>query len=120
MVDHNHPWSLEKEHELCIEGKMYEATLADVCLAKQNVLESVIRQLPHHTPKGKVIVPLTPSLKKKHTKWKHDTYWTTALSPKSSVLRLCTPGQNKLGDMLEHVMLSRMVEQTHLRDHDYL
>ena len=114
VVDPNHPWSLEKEHELCIEGKMYEATLADVCLEKPNALESVILQLPHHTPKGKVIVPLTPSLKKKHTKWKHDTYWTTALPPKSSVLRLCTPGQNKLGEMLERVMLSRTVELTHL------
>ena len=38
----------------------------------------------------------------------------------TSFLRLCTPGQDKLGEMLEHVMLSRMVEQTHLWDHDYL
>ena len=120
VVDQNHPWSLEKEHEFCVEGKMYEATLADVCLAKPNALESVILQLPCHTPKGKVIVPLSPSLKKKHTKWKHDTYWTTGLSPKSSLLRLCTPGQNKLGEMLERVMLTRMVKQIHLRDHDYL
>ena len=97
VVDQNHPWSLEKEHKFCIEGEMYEITLADVCLAKPNALESAIHQLPHHTPKGKVIVPLTPSLKKKNAKWKHDTYWTTALSPKSSALRVCSPGQNKLG-----------------------
>ena len=99
---------------------MYEVTLADVCLEKPNAVKSVILQLLHHTPKGKVIVPLTPSLKKKHTKLKHDTYWMTALSLKSSVLPLCIPGQNKLGEMLEQVMLSSMVEQTHLRDHDYL
>ena len=120
VVDQNHPWSLEKEHKFWIEGKMYEVTLADVCLGKPNALESAIQQMPHHTPKGKVIVPLTPSLKKKHAKWKHDTYWTTGLSPKSSILRLCAPGQNKMGEMLEQVMLTRMVEQTHLRDHDYL
>ena len=42
---------------------MYEVTLADVCLGKPNALESAIQQMPHHTPKGKVIVPLTLSLK---------------------------------------------------------
>ena len=120
LVDETHPWSLEKEHEFEIGGEMYDATLAEVCLAKPDMLEHVIHQLPYQSLKGKVIVPLTRSLKKKHVKWKHDTYWTTGLSPKSSILRLCTPGQNKLGDMLEHVMLARIMQQTHLRDHDYL
>ena len=29
IVDQNHPWSLEKEHEFCIEGKIYNTILAD-------------------------------------------------------------------------------------------
>ena len=120
IVDHNHPWSLEKEHEFCIEGEMYNTTLAEICLVKPDALENVILQLPRHAPKGKVIFPLTSSLKKKHNKWKHDTYWTTGLSVKSSMLRLQTPGQNKLGEMLEGIMVAHVLEQTHLRDHDYL
>ena len=120
IVDHNHPWSLEKEHEFCIEGEMYNTTLAEICLVKPDALENVILQLPRHAPKGKVIFPLTSSLKKKHNKWKHDTYWTTGLSVESSMLRLQTPGQNKLGEMLEGIMVAHVLEQTHLRDHDYL
>ena len=120
IVDQNHPWGLEKEHEFCIEGKMCNTTLAEVCFMQPDALKSVIFQLPHHMPKGRVVFPLTSSLKKKHDKWKQDTYWTTGLSAKSSLLRLHTPGQNKLGEMLEHIMLTRVMEQTHLRDHDYL
>ena len=36
------------------------------------------------------------------------------------MLRLQTPGQNKLGEMLEGIMVAHVLEQTHLRDHDYL
>ena len=99
IVDQNHPWGLEKEHEFCIEGKMCNTTLAEVCFMQPDALKSVIFQLPHHMPKGRVVFPLTSSLKKKHDKWKQDTYWTTGLSAKSSLLRLHTPGQNKLGEM---------------------
>ena len=99
---------------------MYNTTLADVCFVEPNALERVILQLPQHTPKGKLISPLTCSLMKKHDKWKHDTYWMTGLSAKSSLLRLHTPGQNKLGEMLEHIMVTRLMEKTHLQDHDYI
>ena len=120
IVDHNHQWELEKEHGFCIEGKISNTTLAEICLVKPDALESIILQLPRHAPKGTVIFPLKSSLKKKHDKWKHDTYWTMGLSAKSSLLRLCTPGQNKLGEMMKRIMLTRAMEQNHLRDHDYL
>ena len=107
VVDQNHPWSLKRS-----KRRMYGVTLADVYLTKPNALKSVIQQMPLHMPKGKVIIPLTPYLKKKHAKWKHDTHWTTGLSPKSSILQLCAPGQNKLGEMLEHAVLTRRMEQS--------
>ena len=122
VVDKNHPWSLETEHEFNIEGKMYDATLAEVCLVasqRPDILDCVIPQLPHHMPKGKVIVPL-PNKLKKHDRWKHDTYWTTGLSPQASLLRFNTPGQNKLGERIEQFMRARLTEYDHLMDHDYL
>ena len=122
MVDKNHPWSLETEHEFNIEGKIYDATLAEVCLVasqRPDILDCAIRQLPHHMPKGKVIVPLPDKLKR-HNRWKHDTYWTTGLSPKASLLRFNTPGQNKLGEKIEQFMRARLLEYDHLMDHDYL
>ena len=82
-------------------------------------IQSVLHQLPRHIPKGKVILPLTRSLKKQD-KWKHDTFWTTGLSSKFSLLRLHTPGQNKLGEIMEQIMLFHIMEQNHLRDQDYL
>ena len=120
MVDSTHPWSLEKQHTFDIGGEMYPTTLAEVCLKKPDVIEQVLVQLPPHIPKGKVIVPLPSSLKKIDKRWKHDTYWTTGLSPKSSLLRLRSPGQNKLGEMMERIMLTAMMAQNCLRDHDYL
>ena len=120
IVDHSHPWELEKRHVFCIEGKMSNTTLAEVCLVKLDALKSIILQLPHHVSKGKVIFPLMVSLQKKNDKWKHDTYWMTGLSSKSSLLHIHTPAQNKLGEMMECIMLTRVMEQTHLRDHNYL
>ena len=122
VVDKNHPWSLETEHEFNIEGKIYDATLAEVCLVasqRPDILDCAIRQLPHHMPKGKVIVPLPDKLKR-HNRWKQDTYWTTGLSPKASLLRFNTPGQNKLGEKIEQFMRARLPEYNHLMDHDYL
>ena len=117
IVDNTHPWSLETEHEFEIEGEKFKTTLGELCLTKPDCVEHVLAQLPLHASKGEMIVPLSSSLKQKHEKWKHDTYWTTGLSPKSSLLRLHTPGQNKLGDMMDRTILSRM---NRLRDHDYL
>ena len=42
------------------------------------------------------------------------------LSAKSSMLQLCTPGQNKLAEIMERIMLTCTMEQIHLREHDYL
>ena len=122
VVDENHPWSLVTEHEFIIEGKIYDATLAEVCLVasqRPDILECVLPQLPYHMPKGKVIFPLLDMLKKQD-RWNHDTYWTTGLSPKSSPLRFNTPGQNKLGEKIEQFMRARLTEYNHLMDHDYL
>ena len=122
VVDENHPWSLVTEHEFIIEGKIYDATLAEVCLVasqRPDILECVLPQLPYHMPKGKVIFPLLDMLKKQD-RWEHDTYWTTGLSPKSSPLRFNTPGQNKLGEKIEQFMRARLTEYNHLMDHDYL
>ena len=71
VVDENHPWSLVKEHEFCIEGKMYDATLAEVCLValhKPDLFDSIIAQLPHHVPKGNIIFFLPNILKKQNTR----------------------------------------------------
>ena len=125
LVDETHPWSLEKVRLFVIEGDEFERSLADVCVAAYQqtdmipFIQSVLHQLPRHIPNGKVIVPLTGSLKKRD-KWKHDTFWTTGLSSKSSLLRPHTPGQNKLGEIMEQIMLFHMMEKNHLRDHDYL
>ena len=125
LVDETHPWSLEKVRLFVIEGDEFERSLADVCVAAYQqtdmipFIQSVLRQLPRHIPKGKVIVPLTHSLKKRD-KWKHDTFWTTGLSSKSSLLRPHTPGQNKLGEIMEQIMLFHIMERNHLRDHNYL
>ena len=35
--------------------------------------------------------------------WKHDTFWTTGLSSKATPLRVNTPGQNRLGNILQNV-----------------
>ena len=125
LVDETHPWNLEKVRSFVIDGDKFERSLADVCVAAYQqtdmipFMQSILCQLPTHIPKGKVIVALTPYLKKRDN-WKHDMFWTTGLSPKSSLLRSHTPGQNKLGEMMEQMMLGYKMEQTHLWDHDYL
>ena len=119
IVDKNHPWNLETKHKFDILGGQRECTLAEVCeLALEEaepmqVMQVAIHQLPYHVPTGRLIIPLTPTLKKRD-KWRHDTYWTTGLSPASSLLRVKTPGQNKLGETLEKFL------PTHIMDHDYL
>ena len=125
ILDETLPWSLEKVTWFVIEGDEIERSLADVCVAAYQqtdmipFIQSVLCQLPRHISKRKVIVPLTRSLKKRE-KWKHDTFWTTGLSFKSSLLRPHTPGQNKLGEIMEQIMLFHIMEQNHLRDHGYL
>ena len=70
LVDETHSWSLEKVRLFVIEGNEFERSLAYVCVAAYQqtdmipFIQSVLRQLPRYIPKGKVILPLTRSLKK--------------------------------------------------------
>ena len=118
LVDDDHPWKLDKPHEFIIDGKRY-GSLADVCSAAYrqadmiNIMHAAISQLTRHIPTGRVIFPLAASLKKRD-EWKHDTFWTTGMSTQSSCLRLNTPGQNKLGSLVENFM------NAHIMDHDYV
>ena len=98
VVDKNHPWSLVKEHEFCIEGNCSTATSR--------------AQMKYHLFSSKYT--------EETEYWKHDTYWTTGLSPPSSLLRFNTPGQNKLGEKIEQSMCTCLMRQDHLMDHDYL
>ena len=116
VVDENHPWSLLKEYEFKIEDQLYKASLADVCAYTPDALGHIIPHLPRHIPQGKVIIALPNELKKQDM-WKRDSYWTTGVSPRTSPLLLNTPGQNKLGEMIEEFMRTNVTE---LMDHDYL
>ena len=104
VVDGDHPWNLLTSRELVVEDKRFsnlaqlvESTTEDE--AGENMLhrmlEVAFNQLPPHTPTGLVLVPLPPS-------WKKDRYWTTGLSSKASPLRINSPGQNKLGNILQN------------------
>ena len=118
VVEKDHPWSLDMRRKFKICGETY-SSLADVCQAakqQQNprdMINQAIAQLPPHVPLGKVLMPLPSSLRTK-MEWKHDTYWTTGLSSRSSPLRLKTPGQNQLGQFIEHFMTN------YTRDHNYI
>ena len=118
VVEKDHPWSLDMRRKFQICGETYSC-LADVCQAakqQQNprdMINQAITQLPPHVPLGKVLMPLPSSLRTK-MEWKHDTYWTTGLSSRSSPLRLKTPGQNQLGQFIEHFMTN------YTRDHNYV
>ena len=118
IVQKDHPWSLDMKHELKI-GSETNSSLADVCQAakrQQNpraLIDQAIAQLPPHVLHGKGLMALPSSLMTKK-EWKHDTYWTTGLSSRSSFLRLKTPGQNQLGQLIEQFM------SNDTRDHDCL
>ena len=105
VVDANHPWNLQTSRQLVVGDKRFNSLAQLVESATedeagenmvQQMLEAAFNQLPPHNPIGVVLVPLPPS-------WKKDRYWTTGLSPKASPLRVNTPGQNKLGNILQNV-----------------
>ena len=106
VVDDKHPWNLLTSRDLVVGGKKFNS-LAKVCEAAieesdenvmRGMLEESLHQLPPHTPTGTLLVPLPSS-----SSWKDDTYWTTGLSSKASPLRDKTPGQNKLGTILQEL-----------------
>ena len=107
VVDEDHPWNLLTTRELVVGDRKFNSLAQLVEAATedeagenmvQQMLEHTLPHLPTHNPIGLVLVPLPPS-----RSWKNDRYWTTGLSSKATPLRVNTPGQNKLGNILQNI-----------------
>ena len=106
VVDSTHRLSLTRTRKFKIGDKIFN-NLRLVCEAAMfekdpiDFVRLAVQQLPPYNVTCDILVAVTKSLKDANYKfWNKDTFWTTGLSERSSILRRKPPGQNQLGLLL--------------------